>query len=809
VVITTTGGEELDPDGYTVLVDTEAPQAIGSSDRLQRNEMGPGEHSVRLEGLASNCSVAENPRTIRIVAGETLNTEFVVTCTATTGSVVVNVSTSGSSIDIDGYSLILDGVDRGAMGVTGQVTVGGLAPGSHVTGLGGIAGNCQIQGDNLRTITVTAGASTTVDYVISCVAPPPGAGTLRITTVTTGSDPDANGYAYALDGDDRQPIGANTVVALTNLSPGVHRVQLSDIAGNCRLEGANPRSATVPPGGTGDVSFTIVCSRAAGSIRVTTSTSGPSPDRDGYVLTLDGATPGTGIGVDGTERFNDVAVGSHTVVLNDVAANCTVADGPSRSVAVTAGATSEVNFRITCSQSQPQTGSIRITTRTGGVDQDPDGYQLFVDGSSRGDMDLNHERVLSDVAAGDHSIELRGVAGNCQVAGGNPRTVTVAAGQQTTTTFDITCSQIPPGTGSIRVRTDTDGQEQDPDGYEVFIDGINRGAIGRDDEMTFADLSPGNHTIELREVSGNCAVENNPRTETVTAGGVTTTTFQVNCSAAPPTTGSIRVRTDTDGPDQDSDGYELWLDGSNQGVIATDDGNRTFEGLSPGEHNVELRGVAENCSVEENNPRTLTVTAGQETSTTFRVNCSATTGSIRVETVTSGDNPDGDGYVLMLDGENQGPIDPNTQRTFSGLSEGDHDLELTGIEGNCEVTNGSNPRMLTVTAGREASTTFEVTCTATEETGSIRVSTATQGDDPDDGYGILLDDVDRGSIGRNEEKTFSDLSLGPHAIELTGVADNCQVAGDKRRTVIVTPGEPAASTYDVICAALPVGALPL
>jgi hypothetical protein len=710
-VVTTTTGEDPDPDGYTIQIDADAPQVIGPAARLEVTEVRPGNHSVVLVGLAPNCSVdGENPRTVPIVAGETATTEFQVTCSATTGSVVVTSSTSGLSIDLDGYTLIVDGVDRGPIPASGQVTVAGLIPGSHVTGLSGVDGNCQIQGDNLRTITVTAGASTGVDYVVSCVAPPPGAGTLRITTVTTGASADPNGFTYALDGDVLQPIGVNAVAELTNLTPGAHSVRLSGIAENCDLEGTNPRSATVPAGGSADVNFRISCAPAVGSIRVTASTSGASLDADGYLATLDGGA-GQALGVDGSVRFSDVSVGSHTIALSNVAGNCTVAEGTTRTVTVTLGETSDVRFVVTCSQPQPASGSVRVTTTTGGEDPDPDGYTLFVDNSNRGDIGLNGELVISDLAAGDHTLELRGIASNCAVEGSNPRTVTVVAGQQTSSGFVVTCSAIPPTTGSIRVIASTSGEDQDPDGYQLSLDGSNAGPLGLNEERVITNVSAGQHTLELTGLAENCTVADNPRTVTVTAGQETSTTFAVTCTAIPPAAGSIRVQTSTDGEDQDPDGYQLLVDGAPAESMGNDD-EAVISGLAPGDHNLELTGLAGNCTVGDN-PRTVTVTAGQETTTSFAVTCTAIppeTGTIEIRTTTTGDNQDG-AYIVQVDGGETRPVSDATPVTISSVPVGSHSITLSDVEGNCGVSPATTVNV-DVAGGETEQLEFGVQCNA-------------------------------------------------------------------------------------------------
>jgi adhesin/invasin len=59
------------------------------------------------------------------------------------------------------------------------------------------------------------------------------------------------------------------------------------------------------------------------------------------------------IGVNDETELVNTAVGVHTVVLSNVAGNCTVAGGASKDVSVTAGATADVSFAITCTSIPP------------------------------------------------------------------------------------------------------------------------------------------------------------------------------------------------------------------------------------------------------------------------------------------------------------------------------------------------------------------------------------------------------------------------------------------------------------------------
>ncbi len=350
-ITTATSGPEPDADGYAVSIDDQAEAPIGTNATLERGGLPSGSHSVRLAGMAANCTVAgENPRDISVPADETTVVTFQITCIATTGSLEITSSTTGASSDPDGYTLSLDGNDRGALATNGSVTVDGLTPGNHAAGLGGVAANCQVQGDNPRAVTVAAGASVTAAFAVVCNAPPAVTGNIRITVSTAGPEPDINGYAIALDAGSGQPIGVNATTTLANVGAGAHAVQLSGVAANCSIQGGNARSVTVSAGATADVSFAVTCGASTGTIEVTTSTAGGSPDPDGYTVAVDEGAAQS-IGSNATLSVPAVSPGSHGVTLGGLAANCRVEGTNPHSVVVTAGATVTAAFNISCSAS--------------------------------------------------------------------------------------------------------------------------------------------------------------------------------------------------------------------------------------------------------------------------------------------------------------------------------------------------------------------------------------------------------------------------------------------------------------------------
>lgn len=170
-----------------------------------------------------------------------------------------------------------------------------------------------------------------------------------------------------------------------------------------------------------------------GSIKVTLSITGASPDADGCQFDIDGAT-GL-ILLDGEGVTHSFSVGTHTVTITDVAFNCFVQGEASRSVDVSADQTTAVDFTLDC----PTPGSIEVSTTTTGSAVDPDGYTVTLDGGTSVHIGVNDKAMFSDLAVREYELELNGVADHCAVLGENPITVTVPEAEGAPINFTVAC----------------------------------------------------------------------------------------------------------------------------------------------------------------------------------------------------------------------------------------------------------------------------------------------------------------------------------------------------------------------------------
>src|SRR5207302_1728835 len=159
----------------------------------------------------------------------------------------------------------------------------------------------------------------------------------------------SNGYTVTVTGGGSKAIGTNDSVTFQNLVTGSHTVTLSGIQSNCSVSGGASRPVTVNTGPPVSVAFPIDCPTVpppTGDLTVTTSTSGPNAPSS-YTVTVDGSQSKS-IAASGNVSYGGLATGSHTVQLNGVPSNCSVAEANPQTVTVSAGSTAQASFAITC-----------------------------------------------------------------------------------------------------------------------------------------------------------------------------------------------------------------------------------------------------------------------------------------------------------------------------------------------------------------------------------------------------------------------------------------------------------------------------
>ena len=176
------------------------------------------------------------------------------------------------------------------------------------------------------------------------------------------------------------------------------------------------------------------------------------------------------------------------------------------------------------------TGTLGMTVTTAGVDVDADGYELRVNNRTPMTVLVNGS-FSTPLPAGHHFVELRGVAGNCAVNGGNSRNVTITPGETVQVTFAVTCIAL----ATLHVTTVTTGVDPDPDGYRLHSlgpDPVDRGTIGTAGRVMIRGLVPRGYVLELRDVAANCDVAGGHSSAVeATSGDTVAVAFHVACAA--------------------------------------------------------------------------------------------------------------------------------------------------------------------------------------------------------------------------------------------------------------------------------------
>lgn len=255
------------------------------------------------------------------------------------GTLVITITTTGEPADPDGYTMSVDGETGRPIGSDPRLVLPNVPAGEHRLGLGGVAGNCTVSGDNPRAADVAGGDTTRVGFALSCAA----IGVdVWLTARTSGPASDPDGYSFILDGGPPQPIGLQAILRLPTLDPGNHAIQLTGLADNCVVDGPNPMSFVVSGAAAPGLTFRVLCA----GITLSTFTTGADPDLDGYLYSIDGDGP-TPLGVNVTREL-PLQPGDHEVALSGLAGNCALTGKSERPVIVVAGAPAVASFEVAC-----------------------------------------------------------------------------------------------------------------------------------------------------------------------------------------------------------------------------------------------------------------------------------------------------------------------------------------------------------------------------------------------------------------------------------------------------------------------------
>lgn len=176
----------------------------------------------------------------------------------------------------------------------------------------------------------------------------------------------------------------------------------------------------------------------------------------------------------------------------------------------------------------------------------------------------------------------------------------------------------------IEVTTATAGNDIDPNGYDVLLDGGVAATVAVSGAVDLTELAAGDYTVALSDVASNCSVTNGPesRDVSVTEGVAASVAFELSCVATSETIGDLEVRNTTDGTNQPAGSYTISLDGGAAETLPVD-GAFTFEDVTSGNHTLVIGNVPGNCTVSGGATQDITIPKGTSFSQhSFAINCS-------------------------------------------------------------------------------------------------------------------------------------------------------------------------------------------
>jgi TolB protein len=268
------------------------------------------------------------------------------------GIIALKVVTTGNPIDIPlgGYLVRLDGAAPRILriGAQGQVQYIPVSSGQHVVAIDGLPLNCSATEGTERSVDVSSSKTTEVSFTVACT---PNTGTVQFTTVTTGTDPDPDGYAVHFPGLPTVELPANGSITVTDIRAGIYQVTLSGMSGNCAPSGSSQQTLNLSYRGTASLSFAVQCV-TSGRLVINTTTTGADLDADGYSIELrrEGSLTPIQIALpsNGSMMISGMLPATYSVTLSGFASNCVRNPAAVPSVAVEASSEARLDLNVQC-----------------------------------------------------------------------------------------------------------------------------------------------------------------------------------------------------------------------------------------------------------------------------------------------------------------------------------------------------------------------------------------------------------------------------------------------------------------------------
>jgi hypothetical protein len=170
-------------------------------------------------------------------------------------TLVLRTETTGEDLDLDGYTIQLDGQPPSPIGLNDSLITPNLIAGVHTVEMGGLADNCILEAGNPLSVAMLPRVRTEVDLIVICLGP---RGTLNVRTFTSGTGGDVDGFVVRVDGTRTSSIARTGAIGMF-VSAGDHEVLLEGLTDQCRVEGPNPQTVTVAEDDVLRITFIVDC----------------------------------------------------------------------------------------------------------------------------------------------------------------------------------------------------------------------------------------------------------------------------------------------------------------------------------------------------------------------------------------------------------------------------------------------------------------------------------------------------------------------------------------------------------------------
>ena len=203
---TVTSGLSQDPDGYALDISFQGTRSIGLSETLVLSGIQPGAVTVRLGGVADNCSViGTGEKVASVVRDTTTAIDFAIQCAQKTGTLVISVSTTGVDLDPDDYVFSLGSLPWEKIRVNESITLSSVPAGYSWLEIGGFAQNCLADESTSQYVDVPYKGTKTVAFHVRCTAV--SSASRRIAFVSTRNPLPGTGiYSVLSNGQDLRPL---------------------------------------------------------------------------------------------------------------------------------------------------------------------------------------------------------------------------------------------------------------------------------------------------------------------------------------------------------------------------------------------------------------------------------------------------------------------------------------------------------------------------------------------------------------------------------------------------------------------------